>query len=418
MKAALGTVIPFWGCAETAIKNLNPSTEVTKMKFIKRGQAVDSNIFNQLDQKKKEILASGGDAINLSIGTPDFAPDEHVMQAVSEAALDPQNYKYSMDDAPVLLSAVQDWYARRYGVALETDQIMSVGGSQEGLAHVAFPFAGPGDLVLAPDPGYPIFTFGPMMTGADLGLIPLLPENEWLIDLDAIDPAIADRACAMVVSYPNNPTTAVADEGFYERLVHFARRHDILVIHDNAYSDLLMDGKKGLSFLSIPGAMEVGIEFNSLSKTYNLTGMRTSFALGNRDAIQKFHAFRSQIDYGMYLPLQIGAAAALNGPQDIVERNRLGYQARRDALCGGLRSIGWDVPDSKGTMFVWAKLPAGYTSAAGFVMELMERTGVICVPGDSFGELGQGYVRFALVVPPERMQEAVRRIQASGILNR
>ncbi|MCI8880177.1 MAG: aminotransferase class I/II-fold pyridoxal phosphate-dependent enzyme [Clostridiaceae bacterium] len=388
------------------------------MKFMKRGQAVESNIFNRLDQKKKEILASGGDVINLSIGTPDFAPDGHVMRAVAEAALDPQNYKYSIDDTPALVSAVQRWYERRYGVRLEPDQLMSVGGSQEGLAHVAFPLAGPGDLVLAPDPGYPIFTFGPMMTGADIGLTPLLPENGWLVDLDAIDPAVADRACAMVVSYPNNPTTAVADEAFYERLVHFARRHEILVIHDNAYSDLLMDGRKGISFLSIPGAMEVGIEFNSLSKTYNLTGMRTSFALGNRDVIRKFHAFRSQIDYGMFLPAQLGAAAALDGPQEIVERNRAGYQARRDALCGGLRSIGWDVPDSKGTMFVWAKLPEGYTDAPAFVIELMERTGVICVPGDSFGELGKGYVRFALVVPPERMREAVRRIAASGMLRK
>lgn len=386
------------------------------MRFMKRGQAVDSNIFNQLDQKKKEILASGGDVINLSIGTPDFAPDEHVMQAVAEACRNPENYKYAMEDTPGLVSAVQDWYERRYGVSLAPDQLMTVGGSQEGLAHVAFPFAGHGDLVLAPDPGYPIFSFGPLMTGAEAGLYPLLPENDWIVNLDSIDPAVADRAAAMVVSYPNNPTTAVAGMDFYERLVHFAKKHDIIIIHDNAYSDLLMDGKKGISFLSVPGAMEVGIEMNSLSKTYNLTGMRTSFALGNREIIQKFHAFRSQIDYGMFLPVQAGAAAALNGPQGIVERNRLGYQARRDALCGGLRGIGWDVPDSKGTMFVWAKIPEGYASSAEFVMKLMERTGVICVPGESFGALGQGYVRFALVVPPERMREAVRRIGGSGIL--
>ena len=383
------------------------------MRFMKRGQAVDSNIFNQLDQKKKEILASGGDVINLSIGTPDFAPDEHVMQAVAEACRNPENYKYAMEDTPGLVSAVQDWYERRYGVSLAPDQLMTVGGSQEGLAHVAFPFAGHGDLVLAPDPGYPIFSFGPLMTGAEAGLYPLLPENDWIVNLDSIDPAVADRAAAMVVSYPNNPTTAVAGMDFYERLVHFAKKHDIIIIHDNAYSDLLMDGKKGIS---VPGAMEVGIEMNSLSKTYNLTGMRTSFALGNREIIQKFHAFRSQIDYGMFLPVQAGAAAALNGPQDIVGRNRLGYQARRDALCGGLRGIGWDVPDSKGTMFVWAKIPEGYASSAEFVMKLMERTGVICVPGESFGALGQGYVRFALVVPPERMREAVRRIGGSGIL--
>ena len=386
------------------------------MQFIKLGQAVESNIFNQLDQKKKEILSSGGDVINLSIGTPDFAPDTHVMQAVAEACANPENYRYAMEDTPALVSAVQNWYARRYGVSLSPAQLMSVSGSQEGLAHAAFPFAGHGSLVLAPDPGYPIFSFGPMMAGAEVGLVPLHPENDWIMDLDAIEPSVADRAALMIVSYPNNPTTAVADEDFYERLVHFAKKHDVMIIHDNAYSDLLMDGRKGISFLSIPGAMDVGVEFNSLSKTYNLTGMRTSFVLGNQEIIQKFHAFRSQIDYGMFLPAQAGAAAALNGPQEIVERNRSGYQARRDALCGGLRSIGWNVPDSKGTMFVWAKIPEGYQSSAEFVMMLMERTGVICVPGDSFGALGQGYVRFALVVPPERMQEAVRRIEHSGIL--
>mgnify|MGYP003376300240 FL=1 len=222
----------------------------------------------------------------------------------------------------------------------------------------------------------------------------------------------------MVVSYPNNPTTAVADTAFYEKLVAFAKQHDIIILHDNAYSDLVMDGQKGISFLSIPGAMDVGIEFNSLSKTYNLTGMRVSFAVGNRDIIQKFHAFRSQIDYGMWFPAQAGAVAALNGPQDIVEANRIGYQQRRDALCGGLRRIGWHVPDSKGTMFVWAKIPDGFASSADFVLELMDKTGVICVPGESFGEMGQGYVRFALVVPPERMEEAVRRIEESKILNR
>lgn len=386
------------------------------MKYISFGQETESNIFNQLDDKKRELAARGVDVINLSIGTPDFQPDRHVMQAVSEAALDPNNYKYSMSETPELTRAVQDWYDRRYGVSLDADQIMAVFGSQEGIAHVAFPFAGKDDLILAPDPGYPIFTFGPMMTGATCALYPLYEEKGWILDFADIPDEVADRAKLMVVSYPNNPTTAVADEDFYVRLVAYAKQHDLIILHDNAYSDLVMDGGKGISFLSIPGAMDVGIEFNSLSKTYNLTGMRVSFAVGNRDVIAKFRAFRSQIDYGMWLPAQVGAAAALNGPQDIVERNRSGYQARRDALCGGLRSIGWDVPDSKGSMFVWAKIPAGFSSSAAFVLELMDKTGVICVPGESFGEMGQGYVRFALVVPPERMAEAVKRIDESGIL--
>ena len=388
------------------------------MRFMKLGQTSESNIFNQLDEKKRELAARGVDVINLSIGTPDFQPDLHVMQAVSEAALQPDNYKYSINDTGALIGAVQNWYDRRYGVKLDADQIMTVDGSQEGIAHVAFPFIEANDLVLAPDPGYPIFTFGPRMAGAEIGLYPLYEEKGWILDFDDIPDEVADRAKMMVVSYPNNPTTAVADTAFYEKLVAFAKQHDIIILHDNAYSDLVMDGQKGISFLSIPGAMDVGIEFNSLSKTYNLTGMRVSFAVGNRDIIQKFHAFRSQIDYGMWFPAQAGAVAALNGPQDIVEANRIGYQQRRDALCGGLRRIGWHVPDSNGTMFVWAKIPDGFASSADFVLDLMDKTGVICVPGESFGEMGQGYVRFALVVPPERMEEAVRRIEESKILNR
>ena len=386
------------------------------MQFLKAGEPAESNIFNQLDERKRALLASGKDVINLSIGTPDFQPDSHVMEAVSRAALDPEQYKYSLNETRALLDAVQDWYKRRYDVTLDDDEIMAVCGSQEGIAHVCFPFAGPNDLILAPDPGYPIFSFGPLMAGATVALYPLKEENNWLLDFADIPEDIADRAKAMVVSYPNNPTTAVADRAFYERLVTFAREHNIIVIHDNAYSDLLLNGEQGLSFLSIPGAKEVGIEFNSLSKTYNLTGMRVSFALGNREVINKFRAFRSQIDYGMFYPIQAGAVAALTGPQDIVARNREGYMARRDALCGGLRSIGWDVPDAQGTMFVWAKIPDRFASSVDFVVELMEKTGVIVVPGSAFGAQGEGYVRFALVVPPERMAEAVRRIDQSGIL--
>lgn len=386
------------------------------MQFLKAGEPAESNIFNQLDERKRALLQSGKDVINLSIGTPDFRPDSHVMEAVSRAALDPEQYKYSLNETRALLDAVQDWYKRRYDVALADDEIMAVCGSQEGIAHVCFPFAGPNDLILAPDPGYPIFSFGPLMAGATVALYPLKEENNWLLDFADIPEDIADRAKAMVVSYPNNPTTAVADRAFYERLVTFAREHNIIVIHDNAYSDLLLNGEQGLSFLSIPGAKEVGIEFNSLSKTYNLTGMRVSFALGNREVISKFRAFRSQIDYGMFYPIQAGAVAALTGPQDIVARNRAGYMARRDALCGGLRSIGWDVPDAQGTMFVWAKIPDRFASSVDFVVELMEKTGVIGVPGSAFGAQGEGYVRFALVVPPERMAEAVRRIDQSGIL--
>lgn len=388
------------------------------MRFQKFGQETESNIFNQLDEKKQQLSARGVDVINLSIGTPDFEPDAHVMRAVAEAAQKSENYKYSIHDTPELIEAVQGWYQKRYDVSLAPEQIMSISGSQEGIAHIAFPFVGAGDLVLAPDPGYPIFTFGPMLTGAEIGLYPLYAEKDWILDFADIPEEVADRAKLMVVSYPNNPTTAVADETFYEKLVAFAKKHHIMILHDNAYSDIMMDGRRGISFLSVPGAMEVGVEFNSLSKTYNLTGMRVSFIVGNADMVQKFHAFRSQIDYGMFYPAQAGAVAALTGSQEITQRNQKAYEARRDALCGGLRKIGWDVPDSKGSMFVWAKIPEGYASSVDFVLELMEKTGIICVPGLSFGAQGEGYVRFALVVPPERMEEAVRRIADSGILNK
>ncbi len=387
------------------------------MKFLKQGDEISSNIFNQLEEKRLEMLARGVDVINLSIGTPDFTPDEHVMRAVQEAAMDPENYKYTLSDIPELTAAVQRWYARRYGVTLEPEQIQSVNGSQEGIAHICFPFLQPGDLVLCPDPGYPIFTFGPMMAGAEIGLFPLLPENDYLIDFDSIPDEVADRAKMMVVSYPCNPMGRTAPREFYEKLVAFAKKHDIIVIHDNAYSDLVMDGGRGLSFLSVDGAMDIGIEMNSLSKTYNLTGMRISFAIGNADLINQFRAFRSQIDYGMYRPIQLAAVAALDGPQELVERNRAGYQERRDVLCGGLRKAGWNVPDSQATMFVWAKIPDGFASSTAFVLELLERAGVLCVPGDSFGEHGEGYVRFALTAPPERLQTAVDRIAACGILS-
>ena len=259
-------------------------------------------------------------------------------------------------------------------------------------------------------------TVGPMMTGATVGLYPLYAEKNWQLDFNDIPEDVAERAKAIVVSYPNNPTTAVADRKFYEKLVLWAREHNIIVLHDNAYSDIMLNGEKGLSFLSIPGAKEVGIEFNSLSKTYNLTGMRVSFALGNREVISHFRAFRSQIDYGMFYPIMAGAAAALNGPQDVVESNRTGYMARRDALCGGLRSIGWDVPNSHGSMFVWAPVPAGYKTSMEFCLALIDKAGVICTPGSSFGPSGEGYVRFALTMPVEKIGEAVNAIKESGIL--
>ncbi len=386
------------------------------MKFANKMKQFDMNIFSKLEDKKEELLAAGREVINLSVGTPDFRPDDHVIEALKEAAGIADNFKYSLADLPELVDAVIAWYARRYGVTLEREQVMSVYGTQEGMAHVALPLCDPGDLVIAPDPCYPVFMFGPRMAEAEIYYTPLKAENGFLIDFDSIPPQVAQRAKMIVVSYPNNPVTALGTYEFYEKLVKWAKQYDVVVIHDNAYSELVMDAEPGMSFLKVPGAMDVGIEFNSLSKSYNLTGLRISFAMGNSEIIRNFRCLRSQIDYGISFPVQKAAIAALNGPQEILERNRAGYRERRDALCGGLRSIGWNVPDSPGTMFVWAPLPKGYEKSFDFVLELMEKTGVICVPGESFGPAGEGFVRLALVRDVPTMERAVDLIRQSGII--
>ena len=388
-----------------------------KLNVAQRMEEFQPGIFNVLDERRQQRLAQGLPVYNLSIGTPDFLPDPHVVQALAQAASQPANYRYSLTELPELVEAVQHWYLRRYGVELEPEELMSIYGSQEGLTHIGWALCDPGDVVLVPNPGYPIFEMGPALCGAEIVHYPLKEENGYLPDLDGLDPELADRAKMMVVSYPANPVCVTAPDEFYHKLIAFAKAHNIIILHDNAYSDIIFDGRVGKSFLAYEGAKEVGVEYNSLSKTYNLTGARISFVLGNRQIIQTFRRLRSQIDYGIFLPVQYAAIAALNGPQDSVARNRAEYQARRDALCGGLRSIGWNVPDSQGSMFVWAPLPKGYHNSVDFCFELLERSGLLCTPGAAFGQLGEGHVRFALVQPVPVMQEIVSAVAKSGMLN-
>ena len=370
-----------------------------KFEFSKKSSSIEGGIFNILNDRKKELLNRGMKVYNFSIGTPDFQPAPHIMEAMQEACKNPQNFKYAIDDKPELVQAMIAYYKNRFGVTLEENEIMTVYGSQEGMAHLGWAVCDPGDLVLVPNPGYPIY-----------------PEDNYILKFENIPDEIAKKAKMIVVSYPLNPVCAVADDAFYEELISFAKKYNLIVLHDNAYADIVYGGRKGKSFLEYEGAKEVGVEFYSLSKTYNMTGMRISFTVGNAEIISQFKKVRSQIDYGIFPAIQLAAVAALTGPQDMVKEQCAEYERRNKALCGGFREIGWNVPDSQGSMFVWAKIPEGFEGSEQFVLELMEKSGVIVVPGTAFGSLGEGYVRFALVYPVEKIEEAVKAIADSGIL--
>lgn len=387
------------------------------MEFSNNLNYFQTGIFNVLDEKKAELIKSGKNVFNLSVGTPDFRPDSHVIDALTTAAQDPNNWKYSLGDLPELLDAICSYYLNRFNVQISQNEVMSIYGSQEGLTHIGLSLCNKDDVVLVPNPGYPIFEIGPYLAGANLVYYSLLPENNYLPDLKSIPEDILHKAKFMVVSYPLNPVCVCATPEFYDDLISFAKKYNIIIIHDNAYSDIVYDGKTGGSFLAHKGAKDVGVEFYSLSKSFNITGARVSFVIGNLNIIKHFKMLRSQIDYGIFLPIQYAAIAALTGPQDSVKSHCKEYEQRRNALCRGLTNIGWNVPDSKGTMFAWAPIPPKYTSSYEFCMDLMEKTGVICTPGSAFGTLGEGYVRFALVLPVSVIEEAVDRIKESGILS-
>lgn len=383
--------------------------------FSKRARSIEEGIFSILNTKKEELLKAGRTVYNFSVGTPDFQPPVHIMEAMQKACADPENYKYALSDRPFMVNAVEDFYKRRFGVEVNENQIMSMYGSQEGMGHLAIALCDPGDAVLVPNPGYPVFGIGPQLMGAKILTYPLYKENNFLPDFDDIPEADAQAAKYMIISYPANPVCSVADDHFYEKAIAFAEKYNVVLLHDNAYADIVYGGREGKSFLSYPGAMEVGVEFYSMSKSYNMTGMRISFAIGNEKIIETFRKVRSQIDYGIFLPIQYAVAAALNGPQDSVREQCRLYEERCNALCRGLSRIGWEVPDGQGTMFVWAPIPKNYTSSEKFAMDLMEKAGVIVVPGTAFGSLGEGYVRMALVYPVETIEKAVAAIEESGI---
>ena len=375
-----------------------------------------AEVFASLNNKLLALKAQGKTIYNMSVGTPDFKPYDHVVEALTQAAQDPEMWKYALRDLPELKQAVCDYYERRFGVSgITPSMVQSCNGTQEGVGHLGLALLDPGDTILVPDPCYPVFEAGAKIADAKLEYYPLISEHNYLPYVAGIDPEVADRAKYMIVSLPANPVGSVGTPEVYEEIIAFAREHDLLIVHDNAYSDIVFDGEPGGSFLQYPGAFEVGVEFFSLSKSFNVTGARIGFLVGREDVVSAFAKLRGQIDFGMFFPIQKAAIACLNGPRDEVEAQRLKYQERRDALCDGLEGLGWERPNAHGSMFVWAKLPGGRTDSMAFCEELMEKAGVVVTPGASFGPSGEGHVRMALVLPPDQIALAVEAIREAGL---
>lgn len=386
------------------------------MQASQRLDRFSAEVFASLNNKLLALKAQGKTIYNMSVGTPDFKPYDHVVEALTQAAQDPEMWKYALRDLPELKQAVCDYYERRFGVSgITPSMVQSCNGTQEGVGHLGLALLDPGDTILVPDPCYPVFEAGAKIADAKLEYYPLVAEHNYLPYVAGIDPEVADRAKYMIVSLPANPVGSVGTPEVYEEIIAFAREHDLLIVHDNAYSDIVFDGEPGGSFLQYPGALEVGVEFFSLSKSFNVTGARIGFLVGREDVVSAFAKLRGQIDFGMFFPIQEAAIACLNGPRDEVEAQRLKYQERRDALCDGLEGLGWERPNAHGSMFVWAKLPGGRTDSMAFCEELMEKAGVVVTPGASFGPSGEGHVRMALVLPPDQIALAVEAIREAGL---
>ena len=386
------------------------------MHLSKRLDLFEDEVFAKINERRQELERKGCDIIDLSVGTPDFEPAPHVIEALRASAADPANWRYALHDTPELKDAVCGYYERRFGVeGITPDMVMGCRGTQEGLVPLAEALVDPGDLVLIPDPCYPIFRGSAVLAGATPWFYPLVAEHGFLPYVAGIPDEVADRARYMLVSLPANPVGSVGTPEVYREIIDFARTHDILIIHDNAYSDIVFDGPAGGSFLSYPGAMEVGVEFNSLSKTYGMAGARVGFCLGNKEVVSKLKLLKSNMDYGMFLPIQKAAVQAITGDQSCVETTRQAYQKRRDVLCRSFSEAGWEIEKPKATMFVWAPIPKSFSSSQAFALELLERTGVMVTPGSGFGPSGEGYVRMALVQDEDEILRAAGKIRESGL---
>ena len=388
------------------------------MKSAERMKYFRPSVFSRLDEEKRRLQEKGEKIIDFSIGSPDIAPAPHIMEALLKAAEDPANYRYAIHDLPRLQQAITDWYRRRYDVELDPcSEVITLQGSQEALANIALTLCDPGDIVLVPDPHYPIFAQGPKLAGADVRFMPMKEENDFLIRFDEIDEEVAKKAVLMIVSYPNNPTGAVADDRFYTELIAFAKRWNIAVLHDNAYSELVFDGKRGKSFLSYPGAKDVGVELNSFSKTYGMAGARLGVCVGNRELIAGYHRLKSNMDYGIFLPVQQAGIAALEADQNCVETTRKAYEHRRDLLVRRFGEAGWVIRPSAATMFVWARIPDAFADSEQIALSLLAECGIVVTPGTEFGAEGRRHVRIALVISDEQIEEAAQRLVRSCLFS-
>jgi LL-diaminopimelate aminotransferase len=382
------------------------------MELADRLKRLPPYLFAEIDRKKREVRARGVDVIDLGIGDPDLPTPPHIIQALQRAAEDPETHRYpSYEGMLAFRQAVADWYAKRFNVRLDPEQeVLTLIGSKEGTAHMPLAFVNPGDVVLVPDPGYPVYAAGTWFAGGEVHWMPLRRENGFLPDLAAISADAARRAKLMYLNYPNNPTAAVATREFFARVVPFAQSHGILVCHDLMYSEIKFDGYEPPSFLEIDGAREVAVEFHSLSKTYSMTGWRLGFCVGNASAVAGLGKIKTNVDSGVFQAVQYAGIAALTGSEEAVEQYRRTYQKRRDIVVGGLKALGWDVDVPKGTFFVWAPVPGGLESRR-FATRLLEEVGVVVTPGVGFGPSGEGFYRIALTVAESRLAEAMERLK-------
>jgi LL-diaminopimelate aminotransferase len=384
------------------------------VRLARRVEQLPPYLFARISELIAEQRAAGVDVISLGIGDPDLPTPPHVVSALQQAAADPANHRYpETEGLPEFRESVARWYANRHGVALDAEtEVVSLIGSKEGLAHLPLCLIDPGDLAIGTEPGYPVYEIATMFAGGETLALPLREEDGWLPRFEDVPPEAAARARLLWLNYPNNPTGAIADHAFFARAVAWARQHEVAIAHDLAYSDVCFDGYEAPSILEVDGAREVAIEFNSLSKTFNMTGWRVAMAVGNAELVGVLRKVKSNLDSGIPQAVQQMAIAALDGPRDAIERHNEVYQARRDRVVQVLRELGLHVDPPRASLYVWARLPDGERSSAGYAQRLVEETGVVVTPGASYGAAGEGYIRISLTIADDRLEEALSRLSA------